>query len=67
MTIDERLQFLVQATESLHAGLEHLHAVVAEQNRRIEAQTQKEERRHRAMLAAIQTYLGELDGNGNED
>jgi hypothetical protein len=29
MTIDERLQFLLQSTESLHASTQQLHATVA--------------------------------------
>lgn len=41
MTIDERLQFLVQSTESLHASTQELHAIVAQHTRQIEAHTKQ--------------------------
>ena len=30
MTIDERIEFLVQSTESLHSSLQELHGIVAD-------------------------------------
>lgn len=35
MTIDERLQFLLQSTESLHASTQELHATVARHDAQI--------------------------------
>ena len=37
MSIDERLQFLLHSTESLHASCAQLHAIVAEHSRQMEA------------------------------
>src|SRR5437588_6235045 len=36
MNIDERLEFLVRSTESLHASAQELHAIVAEHTRQLE-------------------------------
>lgn len=36
MTIDERIQFLLQSTESLHASLQELTANVQEHSRQLE-------------------------------
>ncbi|HEX4229745.1 MAG TPA: hypothetical protein VHZ07_13820 [Bryobacteraceae bacterium] len=36
MTIDERLQFLLQSTESLHASTQELHATTAEHTKQIQ-------------------------------
>ena len=36
MTIDERLGFLVQSTESLHASCQELHAIVAAHTQQLE-------------------------------
>jgi hypothetical protein len=36
MTIDERLQFLLQSTESLHASTQGLHAIVQEHTKQLE-------------------------------
>ena len=35
MSIDERLEFLLRSTESLHASTQELHAVVAEHTRQL--------------------------------
>jgi hypothetical protein len=73
MTIDERLQFLLQSTESLHASLEReveerrayekgLHAALA-------ALEAKEKLHRRAVLEAMEAYLKALDKgaeNGNQ-
>ena len=64
MTIDERLQFLLQSTESLHANLQELHATVArqaEENRRRDA---REAQLRRALLNGIEGFLRGLDGDG---
>lgn len=68
MTIDERLQFLLQSTESLHANVQELHATVAEQSRQMEAQNTRQQAqeareaalRH-AMLKGIQAFLEGLN------
>jgi hypothetical protein len=36
MTIDERLQFLLQSTESLHASVQELHGIVQEHTRQLQ-------------------------------
>src|SRR4051794_8052976 len=41
MTIDERLEFLLRSTESLHASVSELHAVAQEQTRRAQEQTKQ--------------------------
>jgi len=63
-TIDERLQFLLTSTESLHASCQELHAAAAEQRRQSEEQSQqlnRESRRlhrlHAALLASIRAFL----------
>jgi hypothetical protein len=40
VSIDERLEFLVRSTESLHASVQELHAVVAEHTRQLEMDAQ---------------------------
>ena len=66
MTIDERLEFLVESTESLHVACQELHATVAEHARQIEALTQKEANLTRAMLRGIRAYLEAMNGEENE-
>lgn len=39
MTIDERLQFLLQSTESLHASTHELHATVARMSQTVDKNT----------------------------
>jgi hypothetical protein len=39
MMIDERLQFLVRSTESLHASTQQLHAVVARMSETVDKHT----------------------------
>lgn len=57
MTIDERFQFLLTSTESLHASCRELHAAAAESRRQAEAQTAEMHKQSRAMVAAIRAYL----------
>ena len=70
MDIDERLEFLRQSTESLHAASQELHATVArqaEENTRLAREAREQTRRlHRAILKAMQAYLTEMgeDGDG---
>ena len=49
MSIDDRLQFLVHSTESLHASVQELHAVVAENSRQI-AETARQIAEHSRQL-----------------
>lgn len=69
MTIDERLQFLFQSTESLHAPVHELHSVVAQQTRQIEAHTRQLEidaeniRRLANIAMAHEQRLDNLEGN----
>jgi hypothetical protein len=51
-SIDERLEFLLQSTESLHASLQELHAIAAENTRQMEKQaryTQRDRRQIRLL------------------
>lgn len=67
MTIDERLEFLLKSTESLHANLEQL----IEENRRRDEENRRENRRRDererklrgAMLSGIAEFLRGLDGD----
>jgi hypothetical protein len=56
MTIDERLEFLVKSTESLHASISELHATVQEHERRW-AQLM------RSLRAALEAWIAD---NGNQ-
>lgn len=65
MTIDERLEFLLHSTESLHASCEQLHATVAEHTRQMEAADIKANNLRLALLKGIRAYL-ESANNGEE-
>ena len=74
MTIDERLEFLRQSTESLHASCQELHATVARQadamkeyRLAMERQDGRSRQQHRAVLKAMEAYLAEMGGNGEQD
>jgi hypothetical protein len=41
MTIDERLIFLVQSTESLHGSVQELHGIVQEHTKQLQEQTKQ--------------------------
>jgi uncharacterized protein Yka (UPF0111/DUF47 family) len=41
MTIDERLVFLLQSTESLHASVHELHGVVQQHTKQVEQHTKQ--------------------------
>jgi hypothetical protein len=71
MTIDERLAFLLQSTESLHASAQELHATVAEHSRQmlehsaVLAKIEAREKQARlAILEAIRAYLEALGKDG---
>lgn len=63
MTIDERLEFLLKSTESLHANLEQL----IEENRRRDEENRRRDERERklrgAMLSGIAEFLRGLNGD----
>jgi len=66
MDIDERLQFLVQSTESLQASLaqhiEETNAQIAALTRRADAHEREQQRFRRAMRAGLEAWLSE-DGD----
>jgi nitroimidazol reductase NimA-like FMN-containing flavoprotein (pyridoxamine 5'-phosphate oxidase superfamily) len=70
MTIDERLQFLLTSTESLHESCRELHATVQQQADMIKAQAEMIERHEhrwelvrRVMRAALEAGLSD---NGDQ-
>lgn len=67
MTMDEKLEFLRQSTESLHASCQELHATAVEQGRQIMAEARRSQRREWAMLTAMEAYLEALDGEEGSD
>lgn len=70
MTIDERLEFLVQSTESLHASTQALHATVVQHNIQIAALVSIAERNERRWLNVMRVLRDALDaglaGDGEE-
>ncbi len=61
MSIEERLEFLIRSTESLHASAQELHAVAAEHTRQLEIDAQNI--RSLANIAAADEHgLDELEG-----
>ena len=61
MTIDERLEFLVRSTESLHATCQELHAAVAEHTRQLAIDAENI-RRLANIAAAHEDRLDGLEG-----
>jgi hypothetical protein len=66
MNIDERLEFLLQSTESLHSSLQELSTQQHLWIERQKAQEEKEARLRRAMLQGIRTFLEGLNGDGEQ-
>lgn len=73
-SLDERLEFLLQSTESLHQSCQELHASTTEQGRQMDelrlvtAQHGQELRHfHRVMRTAFDAYLNDNDDEGNGD
>ena len=62
--IDERIQFLLKSQESLTEDIRELYRTTAEHSKQMEANERELERLRRAMLAALQAYLG--DDNHNQ-
>ena len=70
MTVDERLEFLLTSSESLHASCQELHATMEEQGRRLR-ELDERERRHwqrirSSLRAALEAWLEE-DGDSDEE
>ena len=67
MTIDERLEFLVKSTESLHASVQELHAESArrweENTKRWEENEKRWERVRRVVRAALEAGFGDENGD----
>jgi hypothetical protein len=55
MSIDERLEFLLRSTESLHASVQELHARATEHTRQLEVDTQN-------IRALAKSQLDNLEG-----
>jgi hypothetical protein len=62
MTIDERLQFLLQSTESLHASCQELHAAVQKQAELVAAHERNWERTRTIIRAALRAGLEDENG-----
>ena len=65
-SIDERLEFLLQSTESLHASTQQLHAIAATHDHQIssliELAERNERRWYRVMRAIRDALSAGLDG-----
>ena len=68
MTIDQRLEFLLQSTESLHSSLQEMSHQMQAWSERQKALEERSGRLHHALLSGIRTFLEGLNGdsNGNE-
>ena len=62
MNIDERLQFLLQSTESLHENVAKLVETSERHERAIQRHEREQQRFRRAMRAALEAWLAE-DGD----
>lgn len=65
MTIDERLEFLRQSTESLHATCQELHATIAEEAALRKRVDDNERAARKALLAGMAAYIQALNGESN--
>jgi hypothetical protein len=59
MTIDERLQFLLRSTESLHSSVSELSANVLELSTTVQKHEQRWELLRKAVQAALRTFFQE--------
>ena len=64
MTIDERLEFLLQSSKSLHADLQELHAFMRQQADENRRRREREAKLRRAFFSGIRTLLRGLDDEG---
>ena len=62
MTIEERLEFLLQSSESLHASCQELHATTQEHTRQLEIDAENI-RKLAEVAASHQQRLDDLEGN----
>jgi hypothetical protein len=63
MTIDERLEFLLRSTESLHTNVHELYGIVQEHTKQL--QQDAENIRSLARIAeAHEQRISEIEGNG---
>ena len=68
MSIDERLAFLLQSTESLHASVQELHAISAEHTKQVAEHTKQLQidadniRRLANIAAAHEQRLDNIEG-----
>lgn len=67
MDIDERLQFLVQSTESLHQSCQELHATTAEHTQQIAALIQLATSNERRWSRVMRVLRDALDAGLNHD
>ena len=68
MTVDERLQFLLTSTESLHASCQELHATVEEQGRQLREFDERERRHWRRITGSLRAALEAwLEEGGDSD
>ena len=59
-SLDERLEFLLHSSESMHSNLQELHAIAAEHDRQIEALlklTEQTERRWQRVMRVLRDAL----------
>ena len=66
MTIDERLEFLLQSTESLHSTATQQTAAIAELVKRAEKSDQRWEMLRRALAGALTVSLGPEKDKGGQ-
>ena len=66
MTIDERLQFLLQSTEPLHASVQELHGIVQEHTKQLQVDAENI-RRLANIAASHEQRLDDLEGQQGEE
>ena len=66
MTIDERLQFLLQSTESLHASVQELHGIVQEHTKQLQVDAENI-RRLANIASSHEQRLDDLEGQQGEE
>jgi hypothetical protein len=66
MTIDERLEFLLQSTESLHASVQELHGIVQEHTKQLQVDAENI-RRLANIASSHEQRLDDLQGQQGEE
>ena len=66
MTIDERLQFLLQSSESLHASVQELYGIVQEHTKQLQVDAENI-RRLANIAASHEQRLDDLEGQQGEE